>query len=174
MKYIFGFITAVSLILLAAFVSLRLESVQHTLAKKVSEELSVSYGIPTEITAIEIYSINEIRLKGVLVKDLQGDTLLHANEAQAHLNTALLFDGLIRINTIGLGAPDIRLNRATADAPLNAQFIIDIINGNKKELSKIGNNPPIKIFNGVFFIHFVEKYEKMAEIKVIKLPNITS
>ena len=141
MKYIFGFITAVSLILLAAFVSLRLESVQHTLAKKVSEELSVSYGIPTEITAIEIYSINEIRLKGVLVKDLQGDTLLHANEAQAHLNTTLLFDGLIRINTIGLGAGDIRLNRATADAPLNAQFIIDIINGNKKE----DKNPKIDL-----------------------------
>jgi hypothetical protein len=141
LKYIFGFITAVSLILLAAFVSLRLESVQHTLAKKVSEELSASYGVPTEITAIEIYSINEIRLKGVLVKDLREDTLLHANEAQAHLNTAQLFDGLIRINTIGLGAPDIRLNRATAGAPLNAQFIIDIINGKKKK----DKNPKIDL-----------------------------
>jgi hypothetical protein len=129
------------LILLAAFVSLRLESVQHTLAKKVSEELSASYGVPTEITAIEIYSINEIRLKGVLVKDLRGDTLLHANEAQAHLNTAQLFDGLIRINTIGLGTPDIRLNRATADAPLNIQFIIDIINGKKKK----DKNPKIDL-----------------------------
>ena len=117
--------------------SLRLDVVQRRLASYVADEIEEGYGIPMEIEAIEVRSLNDLRLKKVLVRDLVGDTMIYADEARAYMQTPRLFNGEIRINTLMLAAPDIRLNRKTPDSPLNIQFAIDALSSGKKGGSKL-------------------------------------
>lgn len=121
--------------------SLRLDIVQHRLASWVSDMVTEDYGVPLDVETVDIRGINDIRLKGVLVRDLNGDTLICADEARAYLHTSELFSGKVRVNTLSIATPDIRISRLTPDAPLNIQFLIDIIKGDKKEKS----NPDLRI-----------------------------
>lgn len=111
---------------------MRLDVVKHRLASCVSDELT-AYGIPLEIGEIEVRSINDVRLKNVLLLDLSGDTIMYADEARAYLQTEKLLKGEVRVNTLVFAAPDIRLSRETPDSDLNIQFIVDILNNNKKD-----------------------------------------
>ena len=117
--------------------SLRLDVVQRRLASFVADGIEESYGIPIEIGAIEVRGFNDLRLKNILVRDLSGDTMICANEARAYLQTSLLFKGEVRVNTLMLAAPDIRLNRSTPDSPLNIQFVIDALSSGSKKESKL-------------------------------------
>ena len=117
--------------------SLRLDVVQRRLASYVAGEVAESYGIPIEIGAIEVRSLNDLRLKQVVVRDLSGDTLIYANEARAYLQTARLLSGEVRVNTLMLAEPDIRLERETPDSPLNIQFVIDALSRDKKKESNL-------------------------------------
>lgn len=121
--------------------SLRLDVVQRRLAVWVSDMVTEDYGIPLDVEIVDIRGINDIRLKGVLVRDLNGDTLICADEARAYLHTSELLSGKVRVNTLSIAAPDIRVSRLTPDSPLNIQFLIDIIKGDKKEKS----NPDLRI-----------------------------
>lgn len=121
--------------------SLRLDVVQHRLASWVSDMVTEDYGVPLDVETVDIRGINDIRLKGVLIRDLDGDTLICADEARAYLRTPELFSGKVRVNTLSIAAPDIRICRLTPDSPLNIQFLIDIIKGDKKEKS----NPDLRI-----------------------------
>ena len=111
---------------------MRLDVVKHRLASYISKELT-EYGIPLEVGEIEVRSINDVRLKNVLLLDQSGDTIIHAEEARAYLQTGKLLKGEVRVNTLVFAAPDIRLSRATPESDLNIQFIVDILNKNKKD-----------------------------------------
>lgn len=111
---------------------MRLDFVKHRLASYVSNELA-DYGIPLEVGEVEVRSINDVRLKNVLLLDQSGDTVIYADEARAYLQTEKLLKGEVRVNTLVFAAPDIRLSRETPDSDLNIQFIVDILNNNKKD-----------------------------------------
>lgn len=84
-----------------------------------------------------IRHLNEIRIRGLLVKDLEGDTVLYTKEAIAHISPLNMIHGEMRINTFVLSEPDIRISRASKDTPLNIQFIIDNLdNGDKSNNEK--------------------------------------
>lgn len=128
---------AALLILVAAlFQCLKLDVVQRRLAAVVSEEIKRAYDIPVSIEKIEVHDISGITLKNILLLGLDGDTILDANEAVAHISPLKLLDNELRINTLIFAAPEIAVNRASDDAPLNIQFIIDNILKRQKEKSK--------------------------------------
>ena len=110
---------------------MRLDVVKQRVASYVSAEIS-GYGIPLDVEEIEVRSLNDVRLKNITLRDLAGDTLLHADEARAYLQTKRLLKGEVRVNTLVFAAPDIRLNRVAPGEDLNVQFIIDILSGDKK------------------------------------------
>ncbi len=113
--------------------SMRLDGVKHRLASYVSKEITEEYGIPLEVEEIEVRGVNDLRLRNVLLLDLEGDTVLHADEARAYLQTKRLLDGQVRVNTLVFAAPHIRLSRATPDGELNIQFLVDVLNSDKKD-----------------------------------------
>ena len=126
-----------TILLLLLFFSMRFDEVKHRLASYVSVELTGNYGIPLDVKSVEVRSLNDLRLKDVVLFDLAGDTVLYADEARVYLQTKMLLENVVRVNTLVFAAPDIRLRRETPDSDLNIQFIIDIINGNKKEDTNI-------------------------------------
>ncbi len=117
--------------------TLRTNAVQHHIANCITTEINDRYDIPASVGKVEIFSINEIALKDVLLLDLNGDTVLHTDEARAHLDTRQLFNGKIRINTASLASPRIKLNRETPDSALNIQYLLDIFNNGEKKESKV-------------------------------------
>lgn len=117
---------------------MRLDGVKHRLASYVSAEITEKYGIPLDVEEVEVRSLNELCLKNVTLYDLFGDTIMHTGEARVCLQTKKLMNGEIRVNTLIFAAPDIRLSRATPDADLNVQYLIDILGSDKeKEDSRI-------------------------------------
>ena len=128
----------IAFVLFLLLMSMRLDGVKHRLASRVSAEISEKYGIPLEVEELEIRGLNDVRLKNVLLLDLKGDTVVHAAGARVYLQTKRLLEGEVRVNTLVFAAPKVRLSRATPESELNVQFMVDIINGNKKqEKSKI-------------------------------------
>lgn len=132
-KYIFGTVAVIAALLFLLLFSMRIDGVTHRLASYVSKEITEEYGIPLNVGSVEVRGINDVRLKNVLLLDLEGDTVVHADEARAYLQTKRLLDGEVRINTLVFAAPYIRLCRATPDSELNIQFLVDMLNSNKKD-----------------------------------------
>lgn len=137
LKYIFGTVAVITFVLFLLMMALRLDFVQRRLAAFIADEIEDAYGIPIEIEAVEVRSLNDLRLKKVFIRDLAGDSLIYVDEARAYLQTMKLLQGKADINTLMLAAPDIRLNRETPDSPLNIQFIIDALTKNKKKDSSL-------------------------------------
>ena len=158
LKYIFVTIAVITSLLLLLVMSLRLDAVQRGLAAFVADEIEESYGIPIEIEAVEVRSLNDLRLKRVFIRDLAGDSMIYVDEARAYLQTSRLLHGEVRMNTLMLAAPDVRLNRKTPDSPLNIQFVIDALTKNKNKKSDLNLRiNQISLYDG----HFT--YDVMSE-----------
>lgn len=125
LKYISITIAVVGAVIYLLSLLLRIDAVQHRLGERIANEIKDAYGIPVEIDRIRIRHLDEIILKGLLVKSYEGDTVVYAREGTAHISPLKIMKGEVQINTLRLAAPDIRINRNTPDAPLNIKFIID-------------------------------------------------
>ena len=105
---------------------LRFDAVQHTLALHVTKILNNKAGLPVEIGSIRVSLPNNIVIDSLLLKDQSQDTLVSVPRLAANFEIVpLLRDGKIKVNTVTLSRPLIRLNRETPEAPMNLQFIID-------------------------------------------------
>lgn len=107
-----------------------------------TEEIKKAYNIPLEMEMLRIRNLGELTLSNVTIRDLKNDTIVHAEEVTAHISPHRLMRGEIQINTLTFARPTIKLNRATKEAPLNIQFIIDNL-GNKEKKSE--NNLVLRI-----------------------------
>ncbi len=140
---------------------MRLDAVKHRLASYVSAEITDIYGIPLDVKEVEVRSLNDVRLKSVTLLGLAGDTIVCADEARVYLQTKRLLDGEVRVNTLVFAAPEIRLSRATPESELNIQYLVDILNGNKKdEKSKIDLRiNQLLVYDGLF------SYDVLSEVR---------
>ena len=128
----------IAALLFLLLMSMRLGYVKSRLASFVSAEMTGRYGVPLDVAEVEVRSLNDVRLRGVVLYDACGDTLLCADEARAYLQTKRLLKGEVRVNTLVLAAPDIRLERAAPGEDLNAGFLIGLFSrDSKEEKSKI-------------------------------------
>lgn len=133
LKYISGTVVAIAFLLFLLLMSMRLDDVKHRLASLVSVTVTDELGIPIDVESVEVRSLNDVRLKNVTIYDLAADTIVHAAELRAYLQTGQLLNGKVRVNTLVFDSPDIRLTRATPESVLNVQFIVDLLNKNKKD-----------------------------------------
>ena len=138
LKSIFGTVAAIALLLLLLQMSMRLGYVKSQLASYVSAEITGKYGVPLDVDEVEVRGLNDVRLRNVVLRDIDGDTIVSAIEARVYLQTARLLKGEIRVNTVALAAPDVRLNRPAPGEALNIQFLVDMLSRDKgKEKSRI-------------------------------------
>ena len=138
----------------------KLDAVQRWLAAIVSDNVEQQLEIPISIGQLRVDNLNEITLTDVLVLDEDYDTLVFANEASASIELLDLLKGKLYFNTLAFAAPDIRLNRALPDSPLNIQFIIDNLSNDKKEKKETDLRiNQLIIYDGKF------KYDVLSEAR---------
>lgn len=81
--------------------------------------------------------LDEVVLKDITLLDQEGDTIVFAEKVTAHISPYVLLKNRIQINTLAIATPDIRINRATQQSPLNIQFLLDKFKpDSKKEKQK--------------------------------------
>lgn len=117
---------------------MRLDAVQRRLAVYIAESIVSEYSIPIDIQRLEVRNLDELLLKEVVIKGTDGDTIINAAEATAHISVFDLLDNKLSINTITFAKPQIRLSRETPEGELNIQFIIDNITSKQDKKEKKG------------------------------------
>ena len=132
--------------------SLRLDIVQQRLARIVTSEIEEILEIPVSAGALGISNIDELILKDIVLRDNSGDTVLTAEKIVAHISPAQLLKNRIQINTLAIAAPDIRLHRDSAAAPVNIQFILDKFkkNDNSEKLPFSLHINQLLVYDGKF------------------------
>ncbi|HYG49672.1 MAG TPA: hypothetical protein VD905_02165, partial [Flavobacteriales bacterium] len=106
--------------------------VAQWLASYMSDELKAKI----KIERIEIDLFKRVELKGLLVKDLRGDTILYAPSMKCMLQNYSLRKRHIQLNDITLAGPRIKLARYKGEKDLNFQFIADYFDDGKKDPKK--------------------------------------
>lgn len=126
---------------------------QRRLAAYIAESIVSEYNIPISIQRLEVRNLDELLLKEVAIKGNDGDTIINAAEATAHISVLDLLDNKLSINTITFAEPQIRLSRETPEGELNIQFIIDNIANKQSNKEKKGFSLSINqliVYDGEF------------------------
>lgn len=126
---------------------------QRRLAAYIAESIVSEYNIPISIQRLEVRNLDELLLKEVAIKGNDGDTIINAAEATAHISVLDLLDNKLSINTITFAEPQIRLSRETPEGELNIQFIIDNIANKQSNKEKKGFSLSINqliVYDGKF------------------------
>ncbi len=122
---------------------LRLDAVQRRAAYYVSKTILELGELPLSIGAVQVQHMNKVVLKELCLTDERGDTAVHIPKITAHLSPLHMLKGDIRINTLMIGSPTVKLYRKSVDSPLNIQFILDkLATDSTKEKSRL---PEIRI-----------------------------
>ena len=109
------------------------------MASFITEKIEEAYEIPLRVEAIRISRLNEIELKGINLLDRQGNSIISAERATAHISPLKIFKNEIQVNTLTLAEPDARIYRESMDSAMNIQFILDKFNSEEeKEKKELG------------------------------------
>ncbi|MBQ7878979.1 MAG: translocation/assembly module TamB [Bacteroidaceae bacterium] len=132
---------------------MRIDSIQQRVADYVEQAISENINIPLRMGTVSVRHLDKIEIEDVLLEDLTGDTLAYIDKLTAHISTLHLLQSKIKINTIILARPEIRITRPTPEAETNIGFIMDLLAGNNT--ASAGTIPDIRanqiqIYDGKF------------------------
>lgn len=120
-----GLLLSIAFIYGSLYLLLSLSPVQQTVKNIALHELRSITGTDLNIQKIQIRPFNKVTLEGVLIPDLQQDTLLYAHKLSAGFEWLPLLNKQIRFTTIQMIGFDIRLTKADPAADPNFKFFID-------------------------------------------------
>jgi hypothetical protein len=103
---------------------LQFPAVQNRIADRATRYLSERIQTPVGIDHIEIDFFNRLRLEGVYIEDLSGDTLLYAQALEAQLSLFAPLQQTLHVQDFRLENTVAKLHRGP-DSLFNYQFIID-------------------------------------------------
>lgn len=117
------------------YVLLGLNSVQESIRKTATSELSTLLGADVSINKLKVVPFSRIELSNVSIA-LPKDTIISASNLNAGISFSNLFRGRIVVTDVELMQPNINLSCDSVGAPLNVQPMLDRLKGNE-------NNPPL-------------------------------
>ena len=127
------------------YVLLTLPSIQGYMCEKAEVELSRLLDTPVEISSLSIAPFNRITLRGVTVKDNEGDTLMTVTRLGAGVNP---FDAItteqISVDYAEIVGLNIHLSKEDKNSPLNIDHIIKALQGKDPNKPKSSINLDIK------------------------------
>lgn len=124
-RFLQGVIIALVALYVLLYVLFSIPTVQTQLCRTGERQLEALLGVSAEVARIEFFPFNRLELFGVMLPDLQGDTLLYANKIAAGVDLWKLTGGQICLTNIQLFGVDVRITRGTPDSRTNLQFVID-------------------------------------------------
>ena len=134
--------------------------VQNWFATEITNLLSKSLSAEIKIGRAGITFFNRLVLEEVDVRDRRGDSLLYARQAEAGFDVYDLLKGEMRLNSVCLTNPKIRLYREEREGELNADFILRALSPDSLDKSEFGKFElnHIEIRGGSF--RFDNEFEK--------------
>lgn len=177
-KYI---LTTIVVLVFAAYTSsllLRIDTIQQFVASRVSESIREFGKLPLEIGSVRIRHLNKIEINDILLNDQAGDTIANVKKLTLHVSPLRLLQEQIRINTITLAKPDIRIYREAPDSCMNLQFIIDLFTSKDSSESIIPNTRinQLQIYDGkvTYDVRSKERLENILDINHIAISDINT
>ena len=126
LKTLAWIVGVVLLLLLLIVVAVQIPAVQNKLlawAEPTIEEMLG--GADVEIDHVDLDFFDAARVEGVLVRDLQGDTVLYARSLGLDIGAFSLFGGSIVIDEATLDGAVVNAYQYRADTAFNYQFLLD-------------------------------------------------
>lgn len=130
---------------------MNINKVQNFVVHKITDVLEEKLQTTVTIEHVDMRFFNEISLKNVCIEDLDGDTLVAADQFHGHISLLALFHKEVYISTLELTQPSFNL-KIDKNGKTNLDFITKLIpkSSNEAMLFRIDN---IEIINGEFTLH---------------------
>lgn len=128
------------------YILFRSRPFQNYAAQKAVNYLSSELGTSVSLKSIDLQLLNTLVLKGLCVKDLQGDTLGYFGSLKVNFNYRMVFDDdlqLARIKKVAILNSKINLIQHRGEDDFNYQFLIDYFSPPRKST---GKHIPFKLF----------------------------
>ncbi|HXB96073.1 MAG TPA: hypothetical protein VNU70_12975, partial [Puia sp.] len=122
------------LLLVSAWGLIHLPAVQTWLVSRVTQRLSHDLHTRIRVKHVNFSLFNKMLLEGVLVDDVNRDTLLYAGTVKVNITDWWFFKDKAQLQYIGLEDATIKLQRA--DSVWNYQFLVDYFSGNPEQAAK--------------------------------------
>jgi hypothetical protein len=129
------------LVLLLAFI-VRFPSVQSYFARQATSYLSSELNTTVKVDQLEIVFFDKIALKGLMIKDLNKDTLISVKELVVHLDELKIFKNEFVVKDLTLKKGKLSIQRHKKTGAYNYAFLQDYFTGTEKPKSK---SKPIKL-----------------------------
>jgi hypothetical protein len=126
-KILSRIILTIALLIVLLYVALHFSPVQNWLVNQVTSKLSSSLKTTVRIDHVDFSFFNEMKIKGVLIKDLKKDTLLYTKELDVRISDWFFFKDKPILHYIGL--KDALINLKRNDSIWNYQFLTDYFSG---------------------------------------------
>ena len=111
------------LFLIIIYGVIQLPAVQTYLVQKTTSYFSDKLRTSVTVKSVDVRFFNKVLVQGVMVKDLQNDTLLYAGTIQGNVNDWFFLKDNITIENVQLDDVVIKMQRA--DSVWNYQYLID-------------------------------------------------
>ena len=134
---------------------IRSPQIQTFLAQKATEYLSTELNTTVKVDKVEIVFLDKVALKGVLILDLNKDSLLFSKEIQLTINEINLRKNKFVFGKASLINGTININKDKKEGAFNFQFIADYFSSE----SKSKNKPARLTFKDISLQNFTIKYD---------------
>jgi hypothetical protein len=121
-KFLLFLLLGILLLPVVISVALLLPSVQTVLVQKVTEKLSQTYQTEISVERVYVSPMGRVALKGVLVKDLHGDSLLFAEHIRSSIRKISLSQRKLSLRMVTFEQPLVQLERN--DSIFNFAFLL--------------------------------------------------
>lgn len=110
-------------IIVLVILLLQLNSVQNFIVSKVTKKISTELKTDVKIDRVSIGFFDRLNLDGVLIKDLNKDTLLSAGSLKLRITDWFFLKEKVELKYIGLENAVVKMDRS--DSVWNYQFLVD-------------------------------------------------
>lgn len=120
-------------LILSVYVMLHFSGVQTSLVRYFSKVLSERLDTRVAIDKVKYSFFDELQLKGVLVEDLEGDTLLYVEELDANIDElGFLWSKRIDLDLLRLSGSEINL-KMVSEGNHNFSFLLDLFQKEERD-----------------------------------------
>lgn len=141
----------VLLLIIVVAYAIRTEAFQTWLAQKAAAYLSEELHTEVSIDRLNVHFFDNVVFENLFLNDLQGDTLIFAEEFECQINYIDIDHAYLQIESLQLNNGRVKLQKYTGEPSTNIQFLVDYFSSEDTTSTKwLIENGLVKL-NGTHF-----------------------